>query len=239
MAKRTEREAADILLSAEQKEVGAREYINSHWVESWNDKGYLIEHSDESNRYSIVIVGENHLMEEEWQKQAELIKIVKPEYVLHEWLGPLVYDPETKTFEGATKDHENYATDEIRIKSKIGPYGLPAELYDLAQELKFEIVGCDLSQKELRELEGRVGAEERGIKKEGIYMPGTDQQVVRIRDERMVKKIIEYQNKATRPIVVIVGWGHGTGIHDQQLLQQKGALGYIYVNQGIKNTEKK
>jgi len=228
-----EREAARILLEENNKEISsAREYIDARELDRWNNKGYNIELSDDSGNYSIVMIGESHLDEEQWQKQIELVRLIKPEYVLHEWLGGLVYNPETEKFEGDDYGKEDYVTDVMKKNNPdIGAHGLPAQLYSLSKELGFKIVGCDLTKSEMARVEDSFGEEEAGIKKEGLYLPGTGKNIMRVRDMEMADTMLKCQGESNKPIVAIVGFEHGDSINSQHLLQEKGAFGYAYINQ--------
>ncbi|OGZ67546.1 MAG: hypothetical protein A3C58_02240 [Candidatus Staskawiczbacteria bacterium RIFCSPHIGHO2_02_FULL_34_10] len=228
-----EKNVAEILLEEDGKEKSKnREYINLEQLKFWNNMGYLIEESDGSDKYSIIVLGESHMDEDQWEKQMELVKLVKPEYVLHEWLGGLIYNPEIGKFEGDDPGHKDYASDLIKTNNpNIGSHGLPAKLYDLSKEFNFKIVGCDLTKNEMQRVEEVFKEEETGIKKEGFYMPGTGKNIIRVRDMVMVDKILEYQNKSDKPIIVIIGYEHGNNINSQHLLQERGAFGYIYINQ--------
>lgn len=113
----------------------------------------------------------------------------------------------------------------------IGPYGLPARLYELSKKYGFKIAGCDLKKNEMQRIEKVFGDKEAEIEKDGLYMPGTGRNIMRVRDMAMTDKILEYQNKSNKPIVVIIGSNHGDSINSQHLLQEKGALRYVYINQ--------
>lgn len=67
----------EILLQEDGGDFREKECVDIGKLGYWNDKGYAMETSDNSGRYSAVILGESHMNEEEWQKQMELVEIVK------------------------------------------------------------------------------------------------------------------------------------------------------------------
>src|SRR5262245_30073265 len=101
-------------------------------IQTWNDCGYKVVTHGESPETAIV--GEFHFDIAAKAKQQELLRILKPDYVLHELARGLIYNPKTRIF------HRQIGRTHDELGQSVGD-----ELKDLANSLNFTIVGCDLT----------------------------------------------------------------------------------------------
>lgn len=211
-----------------------QDFVKLETIEEWNKQGYAI--AKYGNEFSVVMLGETHNVEEEQTKQLELIEVVKPQYVLHEFLTGWIYNPTTRTFE-----KQNNRTFDDRDQPPINE--LPPSFISSANRLGFEIVGCDLTQGELTPIEKDLAQNNperyvydeksrslRSAERPTARVTAASPAIVPFRDELITRRILEYHGKSSRPLVVIFGASHGRNIHEQKLLQDKG-LGYIFADQ--------
>ncbi len=213
--------------------------IQPEEIEKWNSDGYKVETYGPD--VSVVVLGEYHYDKDMKAKQVELIKAIKPEFVLYEGLSGFVYDPTKKSLE--------------RQEGRLFMDGYDGEHFKSPKEMEFinvitssadevgcNVVGCDLTFAE----QGQVGKElaksnpDKYIFDEefnvlqrrdnpNYTILGTDIEYIKARDNKMAEMIIEYQKKSQKPIVVIVGNRHASNIHDQKKLQEQG-FGYVYIS---------
>jgi len=124
-----------------------RDFFRADQLAQWNDKNYHVEKY--GNEFSVIIVGETHYNPEFEAKQIELTRLVRPEFVLHEFLGALIYNPITQKFEKQKGRifGENDGPEELY---------LPRGLIQAANEMGFKIIGCDLTQRELTKCEKQL-----------------------------------------------------------------------------------
>lgn len=126
----------------------ARELIRLEQLAEWNDKKYHIEkHGD---NFSLIVVGETYGNPEFQAKQVELIRLARPEYVLHEFLAAWIYDPKTQKFEKQKGRKFNMFDDDPENIS------LPSGLVLAANEMGFKTIGCDLTLGELSRFEKQL-----------------------------------------------------------------------------------
>ncbi|MCX6724081.1 MAG: hypothetical protein NT155_02800 [Candidatus Staskawiczbacteria bacterium] len=214
-----------------QEEISEQETVAIEQVDQWNTKGYRVEkHGD---NFSVIILGEGHNNEALQAKQIELIKLIKPKYVLHEFLTGWIYNPETKK---CTRQENRIIGSEERPQK-------PADkIITAADEMGFEIIGCDLTETETNLVIDKVCERNpnrfhydenvkaffpnKGVEELTNFSP----EIIAFRDKKMADTIIEYQKKSKKPIVVVMGSDHGKGIHKNKILQRAG-INYAFINQ--------
>ena len=201
----------------------SREFVTPEQLAEWKEDYYSIESYGDS--YSVIIVGEEHCIEEHQKKQIELIRQVKPEYVLDELLEGWIYNPENREFEKQEnrlfgKKDENIERRTESISNKKGLFFVNPQLILTADEVGFKIIGCDFTTEEKELL--KVSLKKVSSKK--------TRDISFLRERQMVETILEYQSKSAKPIVTIVGSNHSNNIHKNKLLQEKG-FDYACVHQ--------
>lgn len=202
-------------------------------LDSWNTKGYSIEKYGEEP--SVFLLGELHYNENDMSKQVELIRKIEPDYILHEFLNGWYYDPLTKEYKEQSDRHfSGYDS-----KEHIGPSAI---ILECADELKIPIIGCDLTEGEVKWAEMQLLKNHPDLYEEqegsGILINKKNKKAITTmspemnvaREERMVKTILQYQKRSSKPLVVIIGSKHSEAIHQNRQMQEKG-FGYVYVDQ--------
>ncbi len=220
--------------SIDQFSPSPKEHISLEQIMQWSKGRYRIEKY--GDKYSVVIIGETHGMPQSKEEQIELIRLIKPEFVLHEFLSGFTYDPKTQKFKaqsGRIITPEDEAMEKVEEK-------VPQEIILLADEMDFKIIGCDSTDAEIRKAEFQLTIQfpdrykwddeagmVRDIKnKKSILV----KEVMAMRDNQMAKTILEYQQKSNRPVMVIMGRTHSQNIHKRQILQGKN-FGYLFIDQ--------
>ena len=213
--------------------------FSKKYLDSWNNKDYKIKYF--GNDLDVIILGETHYSEDILNKQLELIHLVKPDFVLHEFLTALVYNPQTARFEQQPDRILNWFDQEIDFVE------ISKDLIKASKELHFEIVGCDLSLAE-QLIIARQLAEDNPHEYEfdeefeclvkpsdpdWIFTPLSDV-IIPYREQQMLETINSYKRKSEKSVLIILGDLHAKNLHNQKLIQ-KNRIGYAYVNQ----TEKK
>ena len=212
-------------------------FVKLEVIDKWNDKKYKVEKVGQ--RFSVVMLGETHNNAETQQKQIELIRIIRPEFVLHEFAFTWMYDPKTKIFKPQSGKLHDQGPDMSDKEFKRDLARLTIE----ADALNFKIIGCDLSQEELIKFEQRLAQDypkkykyspERGrvIKiRDPLYdFTAHSKELQPFREKRMMDTILECHQKSSKPIICIMGDGHARAIHRNKFLQRK-SIDYIYVYQ--------
>lgn len=207
-------------------------------IKKWNDAQYEIKsRGDDPN---VIILGESHHEQSMIQKQLELIELIKPKYVLHEYAGGFVYDPKIQELKLQSRRlYDN--VDKALLESS----GLENELRELADKLKFQIIGCDLTTAELDKKLVEQFPQKYVYDDDGLVVSVEDPDLTpshfspdaeMLRDAKIVEMISTYEKKSKKPLVVIIGNRHAHNIHDKRLLQKDDKVNYKYVNQdsGIK-----
>lgn len=192
------------------------------------------------SRYRIVLIGEAHRVSEMEAKQEELIRLIRPQFVLDEKLKGWIYDPKKNSF----KRQQN------REFNKLDEYlpHLPFFLVDLARELCFTVIGCDLTDMEIEQI-GRwlpklyplmyTSNGDRIIRcNNGEFHPLSLEELVKepaieVRRKRrqMVLTARKFEKKSVQPIVMVVGNWHGRNINRNRLFLRRAPIGYLYVHQ--------
>lgn len=195
-------------------------------LDGWNDRGYRIERVGSVIR--TVLVGEAHYEKDLQQKQLELIRLLKPEVIVHEFLEGWMYDPAAHGFRRLPyrtfADGETYETDKM-----------PSHILDLSDELQIPVIGGDLTETEYlfaaQIIAFRDPAHYR-FSRFGILNKRDDrkfaftslsEEVQPFRNSRMELTIRQYPRSVT-----ILGQSHSGLIHREKWLQD---FGYIYIDQ--------
>lgn len=205
-------------------------------VGGWNDQNYKVVVCGRDIR--CVVLGESHDNKQYIAKQAELIELVRPELVLHEFGAAHIYDPQAR----------RYCWQPQR-KADHGPVkGFPTPLIEQADRLGHKIVGIDLTFIELHIAHCRLAHVQPDkfkwvqvgkslfhgylVKRSNPSYEFThlDPVTLRLRDAQMVKEIGLYEKQSKLPIIVIVGDHHAGNFHNRKLLREHG-FGYIIVHQ--------
>lgn len=208
-----------------------RSVIPPELLREWNDGQYRIKRTGRSIR--CVVFGESHYCELQMARQAELIELVRPEVLLHEFGNPaMVYDP---TIPGS----KAY----LRASRLVV---FPGPLITQAAALGHRIAGIDLSLGEIAlahyrlalqdpkrfewvgdgPLDGRL--EKR--KDRRYEFTAIDPITMRLRDARMVREIGKWEARLAAPLVVVVGDRHAQNFRRRELFAQFG-FGCAFVHQ--------
>jgi len=206
----------------------------------WNDRKYQIETSGE--KFSVVILGEDHYDTDMHEKQIELITIIRPEYVLHEALKGWIYDPATEKFEKQQgRRFFNEGSPDAQMEESL-TLNIDPVLARASKDVGFKIVGCDLTGAETISAEREIAQKypdrftydeeiqllEKNDDSDWISTPS--QEMAPFRDGKIVQVILAYHGQGRKPLFTIVGAAHGRRIHDQELLKGK-VQGYAFVDQ--------
>lgn len=119
------------------------ETVDLDILNSWNDAGFKIRVT--GTNFRVLLLGESPHKSEMFRKQIELIKLVKPNFVLHEFATIWYYDP--------NKDRDRWFPQNNRIVGENDDYDDLSgrdldDLKVLASMQRFSIVGCDLGFEE-------------------------------------------------------------------------------------------
>lgn len=205
---------------------------------SWNNGRYQItpvgEHMD------IIVLGEdphNHKVLQ--AEQADLVSRVKPDFVLHEDCGGIVYDPAVGLYKTIPEWDAEW-TENMGYR-RYSQYDLPEHakkapkvLEDLSDKLRIPIVGCDLTEAEEDIVIKRLYKADPSLKgvNNGEGLDTFTEPVVSLRDDHQVAEINYFRQKTVKPLVAIVGNAHAEHFHTRKML--KDARGYAYVKQSVK-----
>lgn len=208
-----------------------RSVIPPELLREWNRGQYRIKQMGRSIR--CVVFGESHYCELQMARQAELIELVRPEVLLHEFGNPaMVYDP-------ARPGSRAYLRASRRVV-------FPAPLIEQASRLGHRIVGIDLSLQEISiahyhlaldhpedfDWQGDNVTDGVLVKRQDPHYQFTaaDPITMRIRDARMSWEIGKWERKMKTPLLVVVGAHHARNFYRRKLLAQFG-FGCAFVHQ--------
>jgi hypothetical protein len=195
-------------------------------LRNWQNPDYII-HAEEP-KFGMIILGEAHTDREARKKQLELIELVHPQFVLHEFLSGWIYDPVSKLFKkqsGRTFD-EFIDNDLVETASRD-----LSDLIEQSEKLGYKVVGDDLTFAEQDAVIEQLYDKDpllRNYQDIGL-VPGSPQ-LDAYRDQQMAKTIQEYATHATKPVIVILGRGHSEPLHQEGMIKQQG-IQYAYVDQ--------
>lgn len=119
--------------------------IDRFILNNWNDEGYEI--SFYGKKPSVILLGESHTDIVARQKQEELIRLVKPEFVLHEFLSGYIYDPEKDLL---TQQPKRRFDPNPKIKKKLDTFTerQTREVLEMAKRVETTFVGCDMTERD-------------------------------------------------------------------------------------------
>jgi|GEM_PF-1906035 len=219
------------------------EIISAETIAAWSEDSYRIEKYGKDP--SVVLIGEEHHRPDLISKQLELIEMLDPEFVLHEFGSGWIHDPAKETTE--RQPGRKWDAVENPEESQV-----PREFIDHSNRMGYTIVGCDLTATEfaLAELDIArlnpkyeiVSLHERDLGHldipGDIYCKKLFQLIDPYREAKMIETIHEYRAKTTRPLVVVMGQIHASRIHRKGLMKGKD-FGYVMVDQiGRRKPEK-
>lgn len=188
-------------------------------LNEWNKGEYVI-HA--THRYaSVVILGEYHYQEHLINRQLELIDLVNPEFVLHEFASGFVYNPTTRLW---TRQADRRFDDSLEDKKE---WEIDPEFLKHASKLGYTIVGSDMTLQEQRDLVDKLSENDQDL---DDIMSAVDADLIAERDARMVTTITEYRGLTRFPLVAVMGATHAKNIHELGLLAQK-RISYAIVDQ--------
>lgn len=210
--------------------------MDMRWIKSWAYEN-AYKYWDNSNDTNVVIIGESHREEDLMKEQERLIDKLKPEFLLHEYMGVQTYDPETKSKECI----------EGRMYGDAMPpdEDIPDYLIQWSDQYGFFLVGSDLTMEEVKHV-GRCLSKkypetydydpEYDIveRLDGEEFSHQDDGVIPYRDSNIGNMISQYARKTTAPLVAIVGGYHikdNSSIHTR--LEEAG-IGYACIDQSRK-----
>ena len=155
--------------------------------------------------FSFIFIGSTHGFIDDFLKQKEIIEEVKPEIVLCEELENLELDSKEKF-------NELFQKKEI---SNMTSFNEVEKLVKLCFDKNIKLIGIDFhnfefnedSQKKIKTQTELTKDEEKNIKK-----------IIKLREKKHLNKILEYQGKTSRPLVIIVGCWH---LRKSSLLRKK------------------
>ncbi len=169
------------------------EVLNAWLIE----QGYTLVSQDTQ----ALILGESHweyLLEKE---QEELIRLARPDFLLHEGGHVLFYDPQV----GKEEPLFGFSRQELEAHCML----VPSFVFRRADELGFKIIGCDLGVLEKRSFDYQMAD----------------------REERMGERIAEYARKTSKPVIAILGAKHvqpESAIHG---VLDRNKVNYVIANQ--------
>jgi len=187
-----------------------RQKINKKFLSKWCRErkcGF----SPYGTKPSILLLGESHSTPRHLKLEEEMISLVKPPILLHEFLKNSMYDPTTRSF---SLIYET-ANDEMDIREmrEIEDY-----LLGWATKYKTKLVGADLSLFELSK-----AGDEIEKKKPKLILTSQTLEKCEYREKRMGERIADYHKKVDGMLVGIFGMHHlrpSSGIHP--ILQLEG-----------------
>ncbi len=218
----------------------APSFVTPEIISGWNDWNYQVVVC--GKRIRCLIVGELHYRPEHISKQLELIELVKPEFVLHEFGPAWIYDPQGGGYRLQSQRSIRDGIDNDSLER------FPELLTQQAERLNHKIVGIDLTTAELDIALWRLTKERPDefewkqvgehpfdgciIKRDDPDYEFTTQDplIMELREARMVKEIGRFEKISKAPIVVIVGDCHAENFYTHGLFRGC-RFGYVVIHQ--------
>lgn len=155
--------------------------------------------------FSSILIGSTHGFIDDFLKQKEIIKLIKPEFVLYEELENLELDSKEKFYEL----FENKKISDMTSFEEV------ERLVKLCFEEGIKLIGIDIKnfgfnnilRKKIKNQEELTKLEEEEIKN-----------IIESRERKHLDKILEYNKKTSRQIIVILGSWH---LREGSLLRKK------------------
>jgi len=155
--------------------------------------------------FSFIFIGNTHSFVDDFLKQEEIIKSVKPEFVLSEELENLKLDTEDNFKEILEK----------KFISDMTSFDEVEKLIKLCFEKKIKLIGIDFYNFGLDENLQRKIKNQKELTKEDEERLN---KIVEEREKLHLSKILEYKSKTKRPLVIILGCWH---LKENSLLRKK------------------
>lgn len=158
-----------------------------------------------NNSFSFIFLGSTHGFLNDFEKQREWIIKVNPEFVLSEELEDLKMESETEFKEFFKKKKVSRMTSFNEVK----------ELAILCFERGIKLIGIDFSNFGFNDNLQRV------VKKQENPTKAEEEQIENLANKREryhLSKILDYKNKTSKPIVIILGCWH---LREGSLLRNK------------------
>ncbi len=155
--------------------------------------------------FSFIFIGSTHSFLDDFSKQKEIISLVNPEFVLNEELENWELDTEDKFKEILKKRHISEMTTFDEFK----------DLISFCFNKKINLIGIDFHnfgfkvnlQRKIKNQEKLTHEEEKEINR-----------LNKLREKHHLSKILEYKEKTTKPLVIILGCWH---LRTNSLLRKK------------------
>lgn len=145
--------------------------------------------------YSFIFIGSTHSFLNDFLKQEEIIKSLNPDFVLSEELEDLGLDSKEKFKEILKK----------RYFSEMTSFDEVEKLIKLCFEKKINLIGIDFHNFGFdKTLQNKIKNQKELTKKEEENL----NEIIRKREEWHLSKILEYKEKTTKPLVIIIGCWH-------------------------------
>ena len=155
--------------------------------------------------FSFIFMGSTHSFVDDFLKQEEIIKSVKPEFVLSEELENLKLDTEDKVKEILEK----------KFISDMTSFDEVEKLIKLCFEKKIKLIGIDFHNFGFDENLQRKIKNQKELTKEDEERLN---KIVEEREKLHLSKILEYKSKTKTSLVIILGCWH---LRENSLLRKK------------------
>src|SRR3989344_5804517 len=140
-------------------------------------------------KFSFIFIGSTHSFVDDFLKQEEIIKLVKPEFVLSEELEDLKLETENKFKQILEK----------KIISDMTSFDEVEKLIKLCFEKKINLIGIDFHNFGFdKNLQKKIKNQEELTKEDEEIL----EEITKKRERQHISKILEYKSKTKRSIVV-------------------------------------
>lgn len=154
---------------------------------------------------SLIFIGSTHGFINDFSKQREIIEKINPEFVLCEELENLKLDSKEK-FNNLFKN---------RKISNMTSFEEVGRLVKFCFNKKIKLIGIDFYNFGFNEgLQRKIKNQEKLTKKEEKEINN----IIKLREEHHLSKILEYKEKTNKPLVIIIGCWH---LRENSLLRKK------------------
>ena len=149
---------------------------------------------------SILLLGESHSNPKHLKLEEEIVSLVKPPILLHEFLKSKIYDPLTGKF-SFVPGTANDSMDDDHLERLVDEGD--ACLRKWSEKYMVKLVGADLSFLELERAGDNILK-----KKPGIMLTSQTLEECEYREKKMGERIAEYRKKVDGMLVGIFGMHH-------------------------------
>jgi hypothetical protein len=171
----------------------------------------------------LIILGENHYDDKHKENAEELIALVRPEFILYECLGAMIYDPKSRQVRRHPDvPHMPFIDDlESTVEDRAA-----AHMMGVADRMGVPVIGIDLSL-------GEAELYARGLHEifPDISPTSRETKEREFQETRQAERMLQYEKKATRQMIAVIGNYHrrpGSLIHP--ILKGAG-IGYACIYQ--------